>query len=121
MRPARVLAIAATVATVAWSCNASGAGKGTLRPGKLRVGALERTFVTYAPASLKAGAPILILFHGSGGDGASFRDYTGQRFDALADEKGFVVVYPDGFQGNWDDCRKAASYPARAQHIDDVG
>lgn len=29
-------------------------------------------------------------------------------------------MYPNGYQGNWNDCRTAATYPARAENIDDL-
>jgi polyhydroxybutyrate depolymerase len=94
---------------------------GVLRRASIRVGDRERTYAFYAPPSLPDNAPLLFALHGSGGDGEQIREMTGYRFDQLAEREGFVVVYPDGFGHNWDDCRKVASYPARALHIDDVG
>jgi polyhydroxybutyrate depolymerase len=44
---------------------------------------------------------------------------TGYEFERLADEHGFIVVYPDGYKNHWNDCRKAASYAARKKNIDD--
>jgi polyhydroxybutyrate depolymerase len=87
----------------------------------LHVGALDRSFLVYAPAGLGRGAPLVILLHGSGGAGASMRYSTGYEFEELAERERFVVAYPDGYRGNWNDCRKKASYPARAENIDDGG
>ncbi len=45
---------------------------------------------------------------------------TGYEFDCLADEHGFVVLYPDGYRRNWNDCRKYATFPAKRENIDDM-
>jgi polyhydroxybutyrate depolymerase len=45
---------------------------------------------------------------------------TGYEFDCLADQHGFVVVYPDGYRRNWNDCRKDATFPAKRENIDDM-
>lgn len=87
----------------------------------IRVGDLDRTYTFYVPARLAKQPPLLFVFHGSAQDSAGIRKLTGYEFDRLADAAGFIVVYPDGFKHNWNDCRKAASYPARAQNIDDKG
>ena len=92
----------------------------SLQKGTLNAGGMERTFVFHAPVALPHRAPLLIAFHGSGETGEAFRRRTGAEFDRLADANGFVVVYPDGYGRHWDDCRRAASYSARTQHIDDV-
>ena len=94
---------------------------GSLSRETLRVGDRERTFAYYAPASLPPHPPLLIAFHGSGQTGESFRARTGYAFDRVADSVGFVLVYPDGYENHWNDCRKAASFSARALRIDDVG
>jgi polyhydroxybutyrate depolymerase len=38
----------------------------------------------------------------------------------LADEHGFIVVYPEGYEGHWNDCRKKGPYAAKRLGIDDV-
>jgi polyhydroxybutyrate depolymerase len=92
-----------------------------VRHGNIRVGDLERSYLFYVPEGLPKGAPLLIVFHGSGETGAGMRVSTGYEFDRLADAHHFAVIYPDGYEKNWDDCRIAAHYPARTLHIDDVG
>jgi polyhydroxybutyrate depolymerase len=79
----------------------------------------RREFLQYLPTTLKPGAPLLFVFHGSGGDGESMREATGFEFDQLADRDGFVVVYPEGYQATWNDCRKASPQAARVANIDD--
>jgi polyhydroxybutyrate depolymerase len=54
-------------------------------------------------------------------DGMRMRVCTGYEFDCLADQHGFVVLYPDGYRRNWNDCRKDATFPAKRENIDDVG
>ena len=63
----------------------------------------------------------MIVLHGSGMDGARMRLCTGYEFDCLADQHGFVVIYPDGYRHNWNDCRKYATFPAKRENIDDMG
>ncbi len=43
------------------------------------------------------------------------------RFNELADRDGFIVVYPDAVERNWNDGRGIASYRAQRDNIDDVG
>lgn len=80
---------------------------------------MQRSYVLYIPQGLKPGAQLLFMFHGSGGDGASTREVTGYGFDVLADKYKFLVVYPDGIETTWNDCRKASQQPAHAMNIDD--
>jgi polyhydroxybutyrate depolymerase len=55
----------------------------------------ERTYRLYVPGDLPEGpVPLLIALHGGVGSAAQFERTSG--FDALADEHGFLVVYPDG-------------------------
>lgn len=62
----------------------------------------ERTYEIYVPASYTAQepAPLLLVLHGAGGTGARSQGWLG--LDALAEESGFIVVYPDGIAHNWD-------------------
>ncbi len=72
----------------------------------ITVDGLERTYEFYAPASVKVDQPtaLVIALHGGGGQGRGMRRLTG--FDALADEKGFLVAYPDGLNRQWNDSRE---------------
>lgn len=63
---------------------------------------IERTYVVYAPSSMAEPAPLLIVLHGGVGTGAHVMRSTGM--NDLADEAGFIVVYPDGLDG-WNDGR----------------
>jgi polyhydroxybutyrate depolymerase len=53
-------------------------------------------------------------------DGARMRRRTAYEFDCLADQHGFVVLYPDGYRRNWNDCRKHATFPAKRENVDDM-
>jgi len=81
----------------------------------------ERTYTAVGAPAPTAGAPQLLVFHGSLQDGEGVRVATGYGFDTLAAREGFIVIYPDGYKGNWHDCRTAADYPARTENIDDTG
>lgn len=113
--------VALLMLLAAGACSAHG---GVSLSGKLvgrtvMAGGMKRDLIVYAPPSLKPGAPLVIMLHGSTQTAASFRRITGAHFDEIADQYGFAVAYLDGYKRNWDDCRKAAAYPARAAHIDD--
>jgi polyhydroxybutyrate depolymerase len=81
----------------------------------------DRTFIEYVPKSLKPGAPLLFVLHPSGGDAASMRQYSDYEFDELADKYGFLVVYPDGFDSTWNDCRGGSPFSSKRLKIDDTG
>ncbi|MDB5870357.1 MAG: hypothetical protein JWP96_2689 [Polaromonas sp.] len=87
----------------------------------LMVGGQARSFIVYAPPTLKPGAPVLLVLHGSLMDGPKMRRMLGTSFERLARERGAVVVYPTGHEGHFNDGRLAASYSARTLDIDDVG
>ncbi len=70
---------------------------------------------------MEAHPALLLAFHGRSDSAAGMRIRTAYRFEHLAKSEGFIVVYPDGYERSWNDCRKAAYYPARALHIDDIG
>ncbi len=77
---------------------------GKLTKGTIGVGGLERTYLTYVPQGLARGAPLVVVMHGSGQNSAQMRAATGYGFERLADERGFAVVYPDGYEGYWNAC-----------------
>ncbi|WP_394560896.1 alpha/beta hydrolase family esterase [Aquipseudomonas alcaligenes] len=93
----------------------------SLQRGSLEVGGRARDYAYYIPAKLPANAPLLFVLHGSLQTIDDIRTFSAYEFERLADEHGFIVVYPQGYERNWNDCRSTADYPARRQNIDDVG
>ena len=93
---------------------------GQLQPLRLEVDGLQRTGIIYTPGNLPQGAPLVLVFHGSAGDGETARMLYGYRWEALADSEGFVVIFPDGFEGHFNGCRKKGPYSANELDIDDI-
>lgn len=87
----------------------------------LRVGERTRRYAFYAPARLPPDPPLVLALHGSMGDAQKMRRETAYGFERLADRHGFIVVYPEGYEGHWNDCRKKGPYAAKQLGIDDVG
>lgn len=92
-----------------------------VRPGTVTVDGRERRYLVYVPARRPAAPALVVAFHGSMGSPSAMRVATGYGFDRLADRHGFIVAYPQGHDGNWNDCRRSADYEARRLNIDDVG
>lgn len=94
---------------------------GSSEDASVRQGERRRSYVLYVPQKVAERPALLVVLHSSQSNGEHMRRDSGYRFDALADRDGFLVLYPDGFEGHWNDCRRAASYSARRLNIDDVG
>jgi len=88
---------------------------------RLEFGGLTREFHYYVPTNTGPDPAVIIGFHGSRGDGRLMRRAMHFEFDRLADEYGFIVVYPDGYRNHWNDCRKAGGYDAKVENVDDIG
>jgi polyhydroxybutyrate depolymerase len=60
-----------------------------------------RTYYLYTPKSYNPDRPmpLVMVFHGHAGSGHSIAEVS--RFNELAEQKGFIVVYPDGIDHNW--------------------
>ena len=94
---------------------------GTLTQGTIEVGGLEADLPDLRAAGVEEGAPLVVVMHGSGENGARIRIETGYGFERLADEHGFAVVYPDAYEGYWNACNIVGDYSANKLNIDDVG
>ena len=93
------------------------------RPGNSRrtiaVDGRERTYTLHLPPAVGAGnaLPLVLAFHGGGGQGPSMAALTG--LNDLADREGFVAAYPDGIDRHWNDGRPDGR-AGRGTPIDDV-
>jgi polyhydroxybutyrate depolymerase len=88
-------------------------------------GALQRSYLVHVPPRTRDGrpSPVVINFHGGGGNAQVQKTYT--RMDAAADRDGYVAVYPNGTGGiggrllTWN--AGSCCGPAAANQADDVG
>ena len=85
----------------------------------------KRTFNIHFPSSYDKSVqlPLVIALHGRGANGASMVILTHKGFNKLADQDGFIIVYPDGIELNWNDGRmdEEANDRAHRDNINDVG
>lgn len=90
----------------------------------LQHGGRRRAYFVHVPrASTDRARPVVIAFHGGGGEAEGFKEYAG--LDAVANREGFIVVYPNGtgvlprrlLTWNAGEC---CGY-AMNQRVDDVG
>src|SRR5512139_1291004 len=92
-----------------------------IRHGAIRVGELQRSYLFYVPANLAPKPALLFVLHAARGTGRRMRVLTAYEFETLADRESFIVVYPDGFERYWNDCRQRGSFAAKTRNVDDVG
>lgn len=87
----------------------------------LDIGGHQRHYLAFTPSRLQAGASVLVAFHPSLGSGEEMRRIVGNALERIAERDNVVVVYPDGYEGHFNDCRRVASFSARKLNMDDVG
>ncbi|MDX1735845.1 MAG: PHB depolymerase family esterase [Halioglobus sp.] len=80
-----------------------------------------RRYDYYVPKRLSTRPPLVFVFHGSMGDASQSRAMFGYGFEYLAEEHGFIVVYPEGYASHFNGCRAGGPYEANRLDIDDVG
>ncbi|MGH7581195.1 MAG: extracellular catalytic domain type 1 short-chain-length polyhydroxyalkanoate depolymerase [Gemmatimonadales bacterium] len=100
----RALSVSALALCAAGSLPAqSHPSEGTRRT--IQAGGVERSYLLHRPSSLPAGRPLplLLVFHGAGGQGAGMARHTG--LAGLGVQRGYAVVHPDGLDRRWNDGR----------------
>lgn len=94
---------------------------GRIEHGALEHGGRTRTWIAYVPAKPAPSPALVIALHSSMSTGQQARVSYGYDFDRLADQQGFIAVYPQGYEGHWNDCKVKGPYAAKRENIDDVG
>jgi polyhydroxybutyrate depolymerase len=94
---------------------------GKIERGVVEHGGRRRTWIAYFPAKPATHPALVIALHGSMGTGEQARSRFGYDFDLLADQHDFIAVYPQGYEGHWNDCRERGPFAAKRENIDDVG
>ena len=74
---------------------------------------LDRSYLLYTPLSYnpEKPMPVVIGFHGGTTTAQKFSQTT--KFNQLAAQEGFIVVYPQGIDKNWNDGRDVAGLPSQ--------
>ena len=76
----------------------------------------NRAFVLHVPDGLLAPAPLVLALHAHSQEPKDIRAYS--RLEALADEQGFIVAFPEGASGSWN--AGACCFPASTDGVDDI-
>jgi polyhydroxybutyrate depolymerase len=82
------------------------------------VGKMERTYRVHLPSGYDGTqpAPLMLAFHFYTGSGRSMEWLT--HLNQIADREGFMVVYPDGYEGSW--AEGSNLYAADLDQVDDL-
>lgn len=85
----------------------------------LQSGGLERHYLLHRAPGARGPSGLVFVLHGSNGDAKGIRAMLGERLERLTDRAGFSVVYPEGIERHWNDCRASATYAANRRNVDD--
>ncbi len=92
-----------------------------LHSGKLKIDNLGRNFYYHVPKDLSPNPKLIFVLHGSRIGPKIMQFITGHGFDKLADEnKNTIIVYPQGYKGYWNDCKKADNRETKIKKLNDV-
>lgn len=116
--PFRTRAALLSLLVTIGACATSGVAAGASADNEINFGGYERHYVVHKPVGIgDRPAPLVIALHGGVGTGKIMEDQTG--LDAVADQHGFIVAYPDGIGRAWN-AGSCCAKPMK-EKIDDVG
>lgn len=82
-----------------------------------------RDYILHTPPGYEAmqKRPLILVLHGGGGKAEGMIKLTHNRFNELADQNGFFVVYPQGLGKSWNEGATDSKGYAREHQINDAG
>jgi polyhydroxybutyrate depolymerase len=119
VRPRRLAALCQLLLITA-AAPASMPGAGYTETLRLCSGGREREALTWRPAEDFRPERLVLMLHGAGGDPGRIRHLTARGLERTAGQGRWLVVYPRGIEGTWNDCRRSPGYPAHRAGVDDV-
>jgi polyhydroxybutyrate depolymerase len=84
----------------------------------IQVDGRQRHYIVFIPEKVTSPAPVVVALHGGGGTARRMERNT--KFDDLAEQDGFIAVYPESVGGNWNDGRGVEFMQAQRENVDDV-
>lgn len=84
----------------------------------INVGGIERSYLIHLPANYDPAehVPLVIVFHQYTANGWAMEQLSDM--NEVADENGFIVVYPNGYQSSWNE--GSGQFAAEQAGVDDV-
>lgn len=77
-----------------------------------------RSFHFNKPSEKSSKASLVFVMHGSGGNGIKSMK-SAANLTALSEKENVVLVFPDAYKKNWNECRKMAPAAANVENIDE--
>ena len=77
-----------------------------------------RSFHFNKPSVSNTKASLIFVLHGSGGNGLKSMK-SASKLMALTESESILMVFPDGYKKNWNECRKNAPAAANVENIDE--
>ena len=119
MRRATLVSLATFALTLLASiASVAAAQSGEAVEHSVTVDGISRNYLVFAPKRFDKPLPMVLALHGGGSNARQMERYT--RFNDLAAKEGFLVVYPEAVDGNWNDGRGMPGVRAQQENIDDV-
>lgn len=82
---------------------------------------LYRNYIFFIPKDVKEKPKLVFVLHGSTMTVKAMLEVTGYEFNRIADSlKNVIVVYPQGYENYWNDCRKSATYKANTLNLNEM-
>lgn len=96
--------------------------KNPAKEGSFVIDSLQRTFIYHVPNNLKPNPKLVIVYHGTGMKPWMMQMFSGHGFDRLSDKsQDAIIVYPQGYEKSWNDCRKIGDTPSKKLNVNDEG
>lgn len=77
-----------------------------------------RSFQYNKPTNSRKGGNLLFVMHGSGGKSTDMVKHA-VKLEAASDKENLLIVYPNGYQHFWNECRKFATSSANKENINE--
>lgn len=77
-----------------------------------------RSFHFNLPSKNSVNASLIFVLHGSGGNGLKSMKGTAKLLE-VANKENLIILFPDGYLKNWNECRKNAPAAANVENIDE--
>lgn len=119
LRPRRLAALC-LLPLVTAAAPASAPAEGYTEALRLYSGGRERAALVWRPTERFRPQRLVLMLHGAGGDPGRIRHLSAHGLERYAGQGRWLVVYPRGIGGTWNDCRRSPDYPARRAGVDDV-